>query len=112
MSPLVYLTWILGLGVSAQWMAWKFKLPSILMLLAFGFGFGLISGVRIDDYLAPGDGHTSPLLSVVGVFVAIILFEGGLTLKFHELKESGLPILRLCTVAVALSCCLAAGSGW
>ena len=104
MSPLVYLTWILGLGVSAQWMAWKFKMPSILLLLAFGFAFGLLSGVRIDDFLAAGDGHTSPLLSVVGLFVAIILFEGGLTLRFHELKESGLPILRLCTVAVALSC--------
>ena len=103
MSPLAYLTWILGLGVAAQWLAWKFKLPSILLLLAFGFGFGYVSGVRIDDFLAAGDGHSSPLLSAVGLFVAIILFEGGLTLKFHELKESGLPILRLCTLAVALS---------
>lgn len=103
MSPLVYLTWILALGVLAQWLAWRFRLPSILLLLAFGFGFGQITGVRIDDFLAPGDGHTSPLLSAVGLFVAIILFEGGLTLKFRELRESGLPILRLCTVAVALS---------
>lgn len=103
MSPLVYLTLILALGVLAQWLAWKFKLPSILLLLAFGFAFGQFSGVRIDDFLAAGDGHTSPLLSVVGLFVAIILFEGGLTLKFGELKESGLPILRLCTATVALS---------
>lgn len=103
MSPLVYLTWILGLGVAAQWLAWRMKLPSILLLLGFGFGFGRISGVRIDAFLAAGDGTSSPLLSVVGLFVAIILFEGGLTLKFRELRESGLPILRLCTVAVALS---------
>ncbi|MGD7651762.1 MAG: cation:proton antiporter [Verrucomicrobiales bacterium] len=103
MSPLAYLTWILALGVGAQWLAWRFKLPSILLLLGFGFSFGQITGVRIDDYLASGDGHTSPLLSVVGVFVAIILFEGGLTLKFRELKESGLPILRLCTLAVVIS---------
>lgn len=109
MSPLAYLTWILALGVGAQWLAWRFKLPSILLLLAFGFGFGRVSGVRIDDYLAAGDGHSSPLLSVVGLFVAIILFEGGLTLKFRELKESGLPILRLCTVAVALSFLLTMG---
>ncbi len=103
MSALAYLTWILGLGVTAQWMAWKLKLPSILLLLAFGFGFGRVSGVRIDDFLAAGNGASSPLLSVVGLFVAIILFEGGLTLKFAELRESGLPILRLCTVAVVLS---------
>lgn len=103
MSPLVYLTWILALGIVAQWLAWKFKFPSILLLLAFGFGFGRISGVQVDDYLAAGNGHGSPLLSVVGLFVAIILFEGGLTLKFRELKESGAPILRLCTLAVGLS---------
>ncbi len=109
MSPLAYITWILALGISAQWLAWKFKLPSILLLLAFGFGFGRLSGVRVDDFLAAGDGHTSPLLSAVGLFVAIILFEGGLTLKFRELKESGLPILRLCTVAVALSLLLTTG---
>lgn len=103
MSPLVYLSLILILGVAAQWLAWRFKMPSILLLLAFGFALGQFSGVRIDDFLAPGDGHSSPLLSAVGLFVAIILFEGGLTLRFTELKESGLPILRLCTVAVALS---------
>ncbi len=103
MPPLAYLTLVLALGVIAQWCAWRFKLPSILLLLAFGFGLGQFTGVRIDDFLAPGAGHGSPLLSAVGLFVAIILFEGGLTLKFRELKESGLPILRLCTLAVALS---------
>lgn len=103
MSPLVYITLVLALGVAAQWLAWKFKLPSILLLLAFGFALGQVTGVKIDAFLAPGDGHSSPLLSIVGLFVAIILFEGGLTLKFGELKESGLPILRLCTIAVAIS---------
>ena len=103
MSPLVFLTLVLVLGVAAQWVAWKFKTPSILLLLAFGFGLGHFSGVQIDTYLAVGDGHTSPLLSAVGLLVAIILFEGGLTLKFSELKQSGAPIFRLCTIAVALS---------
>ncbi len=103
MTPLTYLTLILALGVAAQWIAWKLKLPSILLLLGFGFALGQFSGVRIDDFLAPGDGHTSPLLSAVGLFVAIILFEGGLTLKFSELRDSGLPILRLCTIAVVIS---------
>ena len=106
MSPLSYITWILGLGVACQWLAWRMKLPSILLLLAVGFGFGRITGVRIDDFLAAGEGAYNPLLSAVGLLVAIILFEGGLTLKFRELRESGLPILRLCTVAVAASCAL------
>lgn len=103
MSPLFYLTLVLALGVLAQWIAWRLKLPSILLLLAFGFGLGQFTGVRIDDFLAHGDGHSSPLLSVVGLFVAIILFEGGLTLRFRELRESGAPVIRLCTLAVTLS---------
>ncbi|WP_411826921.1 cation:proton antiporter [Luteolibacter sp. AS25] len=103
MTPLIYLTLVLVLGVAAQWIAWKFKLPSILLLLGFGFALGQFAGVRIDDFLATGDSHSNPLLSAVGLLVAIILFEGGLTLKFRELKESGLPILRLCTLAVILS---------
>lgn len=104
MSPLVYLTLILALGVAAQWLAWRFKLPSILLLLGFGFALGQFSGTRIDDFLSTSG--NSPLLSAVGLLVAVILFEGGLTLKFSELKESGLPILRLCTVTVVLSLCM------
>ncbi|BCX49492.1 sodium/proton antiporter [Haloferula helveola] len=112
MSPLLYLTLILAVGVAAQWLAWRFKLPSILLLLAFGFALGQWTGVKIDDFLAPGDAHSNPLLSAVGLFVAIILFEGGLTLKFRELRESGLPVLRLCTVAVVISFALTAVFMW
>lgn len=99
MTPLTYFTLVLALGISAQWLAWKCKLPSILVLLAFGFGFGQFAGATIDDYLV-GD---SVLLSAVGLCVAIILFEGGLTLKFSDLKESGTPVIRLCVLGVAIS---------
>ena len=99
MTPLTFFTLVLALGISAQWLAWKCKLPSILVLLAFGFGLGQFAGATIDDYLV-GD---SVLLSAVGLCVAIILFEGGLTLKFSDLKESGTPVIRLCVLGVAIS---------
>ena len=99
MTPLTYFTLVLALGIAAQWLAWKCKLPSILVLLAFGFGLGQFAGATIDDYLV-GD---SVLLSAVGLCVAIILFEGGLTLKFSDLKESGTPVIRLCVLGVAIS---------
>jgi NhaP-type Na+/H+ or K+/H+ antiporter len=99
MTPLTYFTLVLALGIAAQWLAWKCKLPSILVLLAFGFGLGQFAGATIDDYLV-GD---SVLLSAVGLCVAIILFEGGLTLKFSDLKESGTPVIRLCTLGVVIS---------
>ncbi len=103
MTSLVYIALVLAAGVLAQWLAWKFKLPSILLLLAFGFGLGHFTGVRVDDYLAVHQGEGSPLLSVVGLFVAIILFEGGLTLRLSELKEGRVAVFRLCTVAVVVS---------
>jgi len=99
MTPLTYFTIVLGLGIVAQWMAWKCKLPSILLLLAFGFGMGHFTGVTIDNYVAGSD----VLLSAVGICVAVILFEGGLTLKFSDLKASGAPVLRLCTLGVVVS---------
>lgn len=103
-SLLAYLAFLLLLGVIAQWSAWRLKLPSILLLLIFGFGLSYFTGTRIDDYLA----NESSLLSLVGFFVAIILFEGGLTLKFSELKEAGTPVLKLCTTAVVIAFGLAA----
>ena len=96
MSLLAYLAFLLFLGVVAQWSAWRMKLPSILLLLIFGFALSHFTGTRIDNYLK----DESSLLSLVGYFVAIILFEGGLTLKFSELKEAGTPVLKLCTTAV------------
>ncbi len=106
MTSLVYITLVLALGVLAQWLAWKFKLPSILLLLLFGFGLGHFTGVRVDDFLALHNGDGSPLLSVVGLFVAIILFEGGLTLRLAELKDGRVAVFRLCTVAVLVSAVL------
>ena len=97
-TPLAYLALVLALGILAQWLAWRLKLPSILILLAFGFGLSLTTGVRIDDYL-----ERETLLALVGIFVAIILFEGGLTLKLSELREAGAPVIRLCTLGVLIA---------
>ena len=106
MTPLTYFTLVLALGIAAQWLAWRCKLPSILLLLLFGFGLGHFTGHTIDDYLATSD----VLLSAVGLCVAIILFEGGLTLKFSDLKESGASTLRLCTIGVVISFALTYGA--
>ena len=105
-----YLAIILGLGIIAQWSAWRFKLPSILLLLAFGFGAQLLFGISINDFLTEELGNTL-LLPVVGLSVALILFEGGLTLKFSELKESGAPVLRLCTIGVVIAFALTTAIG-
>ena len=73
MTPLTYFTLVLALGIAAQWLAWKCKLPSILVLLAFGFGLGQFAGATIDDYLV-GD---NVLLSAVGLCVPSFFLKAG-----------------------------------
>ena len=62
---------------------------------------GSFLDLKIDNYL--GSGGPKLILDVVGLCVAIILFEGGLTLKFSELRQSGIAVLRMCTVGVVVA---------
>ncbi|MCB8966585.1 MAG: cation:proton antiporter [Ardenticatenaceae bacterium] len=94
---------IIVLGVSAQWFAWRLRLPSILLLLLFGFLAGPITGIIEPDVLF-GD----LLFPVVSISVAIILFEGGLTLRLSELPKVGDVIFRLISVGALLTWGLAA----
>ncbi|MDB9741945.1 cation:proton antiporter [Akkermansiaceae bacterium] len=97
MDALSYFAIILVLGILAQWASWRAKIPSILLLLAFGFGLSIVTNVKIDDFIGE-----ETLLPLVGIFVSIIMFEGGMTLKFSDLKEAGTPVLRMCTLTVVI----------
>lgn len=75
---------IAGIGVLAlacQWFAWWVKLPAILFLLLSGIVVGPLSG-WIDPDALFGD----LLFPIVSLSVAVILFEGSLTLRFSEIK--------------------------
>ena len=183
----MYLAGVVGAGVAAQWLAWRLKLPAILLLLAAGFAFGrlpvggpaddvdegaaqavaagdedvgdkgrvgldddpLDDDLDADDDLDPealgdaintdrpvggeegsgdagvvqetdeedsplegrGGGAVIPerlLTPAVALAVAVILFEGGLTLRFRELREVGTAALGLCTAGAAITGVLAA----
>ena len=105
-----YLTVILGLGIIAQWLAWRGKVPSILLLLVFGFGANVLFGISIANHLDATQTENL-LLPIIGLSVAMILFEGGLTLKLSDLRESGAPVLRLCSVGVLVSFVLTSAIG-
>lgn len=102
---LLYLTLVLALGSVAQWLAWRLRLPAILLLLLFGFGAGYVYDTRelIDEKL---------LFPAVSLAVAVILFEGGLSLRFSELREAGQIIFRLVTVGAVLTWALAGLAAW
>jgi NhaP-type Na+/H+ or K+/H+ antiporter len=81
---------MLMIGFLAQWLAWRVKLPAILFLLLAGIVLGPVSGVLNPDVLL-GD----LLFPMVSLAVALILFEGSLTLRFHELPGIGRAVRGL-----------------
>lgn len=95
---LIGLASIIALGILAQWLAWRLHLPSILLLLIFGFVAGPLAGVVNPDAIF-GD----LLFPLVSVSVAIILFEGGLSLRLDELRKGGRIIRNLTTVGVLIT---------
>lgn len=106
MDFLLYLAIVPSLGFAAQWIAWKTNLPSILLLLLFGLGLG--NFVNPDSFLAglvEGDPNASPFLlfPLVSISVAVIMFEGGLSLDLRELRESGGAAFRLCTLGAMIT---------
>ena len=89
---------ILSLGVGAQWLAWRLKLPSILLLLLFGFLAGPVTHIVRPDRLL-GDN----LLPIVTLCVGLILFEGGMTLRIDDLKQTGSVVWRLVTYGAIIT---------
>ena len=89
---------ILVLGVTAQWLAWRLRVPSILLLLAFGFLAGPVTHKLDPDRLLG-----SALQPMVAVAVALILFEGGMSLKRSELVLVGGVVRNLATIGALLT---------
>ncbi len=80
-------------GTVAQWLAWKFNLPSILLLMIIGIAIGPVAG-----YLNPDEFFGDILFPFVSISVAIILFEGGLSLHFNEFKQISRTIWGIITI--------------
>ena len=94
----VQLAAMVGIGIGAQWLAQRLKLPSILLLLTCGILAGPLTG-----WVRPGEVFSSDLLgALVSLSVAIILFEGGLSLRWHEAREVGSSVVPLVTVGVVV----------
>jgi NhaP-type Na+/H+ or K+/H+ antiporter len=89
---------VAGLGVGAQWLAWRLKMPAIVLLAAVG----LIMGPGLD-LIHPSQDFGEFLRPVVSLCVAIILFEGGLSLQLKELKEAATGVRRLVYLGVPLA---------
>ncbi|MDB6181897.1 cation:proton antiporter [Paracoccus fistulariae] len=84
-------------GVAAQWLAWRFRLPAIVLMLAAGLILGPITGIFI-----PSRDIGSLVAPMISLAVAVILFEGGLTLSFKELADARPAVRRLVYIGAPL----------
>ncbi len=104
---------IVILGILAQWVAWRTRVPAILPLIIIGLLVGPISSIWLDyKWIEPiydpniiksdGHGHEvhghglfpgNSLFYFVSLAIGIILFEGGLTLKMKEIRGGIAPAI-------------------
>ena len=73
---------ILAAGLASQWAAWRLGMPAIVILIAAGLILGPLTGTIVPG-LSRGE-----MTDLIGLGVAIILFEGGMDLKLGEFRAS------------------------
>ncbi|WP_212525654.1 sodium:proton antiporter [Actibacterium sp. MT2.3-13A] len=114
LAPVMAFALVGALGVGAQWLAWRLRMPAIVLML----GAGLIVGPVLGLFDPARD--LGPLMGpMISVAVAIILFEGGLTLNLHSLRDAAVGVRRLVVIGAPLGWLLSslalhyvAGLGW
>ncbi|RMD73588.1 MAG: cell shape-determining protein [Bacteroidetes bacterium] len=105
---------IIILGIFAQWLAWRIRVPAILPLILIGLAVGPISTLYTPDgtkllepvYQPELDKGLFPnqyLFYFVSLAIGIILFEGGLTLKRKELRGMAPAIGRLISLGAVVT---------
>ena len=99
LGPSVPIALIITLGIAAQWLAWRVSLPAILPLLVIGFFVGPVLGILNPNELF-GEELLFPLISLA---VGLILFEGGLTLRIPEVRETSRVVFKLVTVGALIT---------
>ena len=96
---------IVVLGIGAQLLAARLRLPSILLLLLVGFIAGPVTG-----FLEPDDLFGKLLFPLVSVCVALILYEGGLSLKLADLPKVGSVVRNLILLGALITWIISAAA--
>ena len=98
MDTALLLAAIVGLGILAQWLAWYLKQPSILYLLLIGILIGPVFQLFNPDEVL-GD----LLFPLISLGVAVILFEGALTLELEEIKHNSRMVQMMVSVGMLIT---------
>lgn len=85
-------------GLGCQWLAWRMKLPAILFLLIAGFIIGPITHI-----FQPNEMFGDLLFPLISLAVAVILFEGSLTLNLKEIREVNRTVINIVTIGALIT---------
>ncbi|UOA23066.1 K(+)/H(+) antiporter NhaP [Sulfitobacter pontiacus] len=114
LNPVTAIALVGAIGVGSQWIAWRLRMPAIVLMLVAGILIGPVLGI-FDPARDIG-----PLMGpMISIAVAIILFEGGLSLNLHTLQDAVGGVRRLVYIGAplgwlmsALSLHYVAGLSW
>ncbi|NYF23416.1 sodium:proton antiporter [Sporosarcina sp. JAI121] len=97
-SLLFDLMLVVLIGILSQWVAWKFRMPAIVIMSVAGLLVGPIFG-----FINPEETMGDLFGPIITFAVAIILFEGSLNLDFKEIKGFSKPVARIVTVGAFIA---------
>ncbi|PHQ45502.1 potassium transporter [Halorubrum sp. C3] len=89
---------IIGLGVLAQILAARLQVPSIIFFLLVGVIIG-----RPGLGIVTSETFGTSLSAIVGLAVAIIVFEGAFHLEFERIQKAPRAALRLVTIGAVIA---------
>lgn len=106
-SMMVKIALIGVLGIGAQWVAWRTGKPAIALMLVTGLLAGPVFGI-----IVPERDFGTLLEPIIKLAVAVILFDGGLSLNFRELRHAGPAVLRLVFLGVPIGWALGTAAAY
>ena len=106
-DPVTGLAVVVGLGVVCVVVSERLSIPSIITLLAAGLAVG-----PFFDILDPDELYGELLFPAVSAAVGILLFEGGLSLRWRELGGIGVVLVRLLTVGALTAAVVGSLAAW
>ncbi|ELZ92853.1 potassium transport protein kefC [Haloferax mucosum ATCC BAA-1512] len=89
---------IIGIGVVSQVLSDRFRVPSVVFLIASG----ILLGPEVLGVISP-DSFGNALQAIVGLSVAIIVFEGAFHLRIDKLREAPSATFRLVTLGAVIA---------
>ena len=97
LDPIMAFAFVGLLGVGAQVVAWRLRMPAIVLMLAAGLIAGPVTG-----FFDPARDIGPLTEAMISIAVAIILFEGGLTLNIKSLQDAAKGVMRLVVIGAPL----------